>query len=89
MNQTKYFGGFKMSENRKAISEEKLEQVAGGFFSFHRSTGCLDYTHPDGSTTTHKIVNFDKAWELSNKGHAHMVPEDDILAEMISKGYIE
>ena len=77
-----------MSE-RKAINEEILEQVVGGFFSFNGNTNILTYTHGDGTVTKHKILKYSEAWKMSNDLHGKNVPEDQILSQMISKGYIE
>ena len=51
-------------------------------------TGIMTYTHKDGSTTEHQILDARKAWETSNQMHGQLVPEDEILKELVDKGYI-
>ena len=48
----------------------------------------MTYTHKDGSVTEHKILDAKKAWETSNLMHAKLIPEDEILAALISDGYL-
>lgn len=76
-------------ENRKQINEEALDSVVGGLFTWHKLTLIMDYTHEDGTKTYHKILNLQKGWELSNQLHGQLIPEDEILAQLISAGYIE
>ncbi len=70
------------------IDDQELDSVVGGFFDFNTYTGIMTYTHKDGSTTEHKILNARKAWETSNQMHGQLVPEDEILKELVDKGYI-
>lgn len=75
-------------ENRESINEDVLDCVVGGFFHWHKKSLVMDYTHMDGTVTTHQILDYAKGWELSNNLHAQNVPEDEILRQLISKGYI-
>ena len=77
-----------MSEGRKIIDEKSLEKVVGGFFLFSGSAQTITYTHKDGSTTVHQVLNMDKAWETSNNMHAQKIPEDDIMRELQNQGYV-
>jgi len=70
------------------LNEQELEQVVGGFMLFNNQTMILTYTHEDGSVTTHKILNYDKAWELSNTMHAQNYREDSILKKLKKMGYV-
>ena len=77
-----------MENNREIIIDEALESVVGGLFRWHKKSLVLDYTHKDGTVTYHKVLDFAKGWELSNNLHGQNVPEDEILRQLISKGYI-
>ena len=77
-----------MSSERINLSSEELEKVVGGFFHFNTNTMTMKYTHEDGTVTYHKILNAEKAWEMSNQMHAKRIPEDDILKELIDNKYI-
>lgn len=74
--------------DRYAINDEELNGVVGGFFDFNTYTGIMTYTHKDGSVTTHKILDARSAWVTSNNLHAQLIPEDDILAQLINLRYI-
>lgn len=74
--------------NRKALNENELENVVGGAFVFDSSTSTLTYYHDDGSITQHTILDYNNAWNSSNKWHARNYTEDDILNGLISRGYI-
>ena len=77
-----------MSEKKINLSDEVLDEVVGGFFSWNTKTMTMKYSHQDGSVTTHKILDLDKAWERSNILHSQKMPEDEILKDLIAKGYI-
>ncbi len=77
-----------MAEERKIINDEALEQVVGGLFSFNGITNIITYTHEDGSVTYHKILDYKKAWTMSNDLHGKNVPEDTILAQLIANKYV-
>ena len=77
-----------MSAERIDIECKELENVVGGFFQFNTNTNIMTYTHKDGSVTEHKILDAKKAWETSNLMHAKLIPEDEILAALISDGYL-
>jgi len=78
-----------MSTTRNVLQDEQVENIVGGLFAFNGRTNILTYTHADNSVTTHKILDYKKAWEMSNDLHGKNVPEDDILKQMIANGYIE
>ena len=78
-----------MSDHKMNLPDEMLEQVVGGLFTWSRRSMEMKYDHPDGSTTIYKVLDMDKAWERSNMLHAQNMPEDDILKDLISKGYIQ
>ena len=77
-----------MSPERMDLPESDLEQVVGGLFSFNGITGILTYTHKDGSETKHKLLDAKAAWALSNQLHGQLIPEDEILAQLIQAGYV-
>ncbi len=77
-----------MSTERIDIESQDLEKVVGGSFQFDTKTNTMTYTHKDGSVTEHIILNAKKAWEISNLMHAKLIPEDEILATLISNGYL-
>ena len=81
-------GKKKMSTQRIDIEGKELENVVGGSFQFNTKTNTMTYTHEDGSVTEHTILDANKAWETSNLMHAKMIPEDEILATLISYGYL-
>ncbi|MBR2258957.1 MAG: hypothetical protein IJ899_16845 [Blautia sp.] len=74
--------------DRKVIDEENLEHVVGGFFNFNGTNNTMTYYHPDGTVTVHKVLDFKLAWKMSNDLHGQNVPEDNILSQMVSAGYI-
>lgn len=77
-----------MSE-RKNISDEALEYVVGGYMNMNYNTKILTYTHEETKVVTrYKILDFEKAWKTSNALHSQNVHEDNIIAELISNGYI-
>lgn len=71
------------------INEQDLDQIVGGQFLFNCDTMMMTYVHSDGSFTTHKILQYDRAWKASNYYHTNKIPEDEILQKMISQGLIE
>ena len=72
-----------------ALNDDALDQVVGGMLRFNYRTQVMTYTNTDGEVVgTYTINNFDAAWELSNIRHAQNIPEDSIVAELCSKGYI-
>lgn len=77
-----------MSIEKNKIADEALEQVVGGLFAFNGLTNTITYTHEDGSVTYHKILDYKKAWTMSNDLHGQNVPEDTILAKLIASGYV-
>ena len=78
-----------MDKDREMISEENLEKVVGGLFEWFPSYDQLKFTHDDGSVTRHKILDYEKGWALSTSLHEQNVPEEEILARLIAKKYIE
>lgn len=76
-----------MSE-RRILNDQEVENVTGGFMAYNNQTMILTYTHADGTVTTHPILDYDKAWELSNTMHAQNYREDTILKRLKNKGYI-
>ena len=78
-----------MAENRHEINSSDLDKVVGGALVFHSKSLVLDYVKDDGTTTKYKILDLNKAWELSNQLHAKFVPESQIIAQMISNKYIQ
>lgn len=77
-----------MSENRIELKDDVLDEVVGGLFAWSRKSMTMTYSHADGSKTTHKVLDLDKAWERSNILHSQNMSEDAILRDLISKGYI-
>ena len=77
-----------MAERKFIIDDTELDGVVGGFFQFDTNTNTITYTHKDGSVTTHQLLDVKKAWVMSNQMHAELVPEDDIMAAMVSSGYV-
>lgn len=73
---------------RRALNDQEIENVNGGFMSFNNQTMILTYEHENGSVTHHKILDYNAAWELSNTLHAQNYREDTILKKMKQKGYI-
>lgn len=78
-----------MANDRIEVNNSELEHVVGGYFDFNGSTNILTYTHNDGRKTTHKILKYSKAWEMSNQMHGQNISEDKILAAMIDAKYVE
>ena len=78
-----------MSDNKMQLNDDQLDEVVGGLFTWHKKSKVMDYTHSDGTVTKHKILDYSKAWELSNNLHAKHMDEDKILSQLISKGYIQ
>ena len=70
------------------ISDEDMGLVVGGLFTWNRSINIMKYEHKDGSITNYEVLNFDEAWNLSNRLHSKNVPEDEILKQLIENGYI-
>ena len=75
--------------NRRALFDNEVENVIGGAFVFNRKSETLTYYHDDGAVTTYHILDYDNAWNSSNRGHASNQSEDDILQTLISRGYVE
>ena len=75
--------------DRKILNDFEVENVVGGLFKWNKSDMIMTYEHSDGSVTTHKILNYDKAWELSNEMHGKNYREDDILKALKNKGYVK
>ena len=70
------------------INDEDMGMVVGGLFIWHMKNKTMTYTHQNGKTTVHQVIDMNQAWELSNELHGQLVPEDEILNQLISKGYI-
>ena len=78
-----------MSTGRKAINDDALNQVVGGKMHFNYDEMTLKYIHEEtGDVTYYTVDDFEKAWKLSNSMHGNNYHEDDIIAELLSKGYI-
>ncbi|MBR6186983.1 MAG: hypothetical protein IKQ41_12075 [Clostridia bacterium] len=77
-----------MSEKKFELNDDMLDQVVGGLFTWNRNSMTMTYSHADGSKTTHRVLDIDKAWERSNILHGQNMNEDKILQDLISKGYI-
>ncbi len=77
-----------MSEERKNLSDQELKTIVGGLMDFNPRTMIMTYTHDDGSVTMHPILDYDKAWMMSNDLHARSCREDMILEMLQSAGYI-
>lgn len=77
-----------MASEKKILNDQEVEQVVGGLMDFNPSTMILTYTHEDNSVTKHPILNYDKAWEMSNQLHAQNYREDTILKKLKSAGYV-
>ena len=74
---------------RELCTDKELEMVVGGFFHFNSNNKTMEYTHEDGSTTIHRVIDMEKAWEISNYLHGKHIPEDDILKQLVDYNYIE
>lgn len=78
-----------MSTGRKAISDDALNQVVGGFMQFDYTEKSLKYTHEEtGEVTYYDVDDFENAWKVSNSMHGQNIHEDRIIAELLNKGYI-
>lgn len=75
--------------SKVALNDENLDQVVGGLMRFNYRTQVMTYTHEDGTQTTHNILDFDNAWDLSNELHAKNIHEDNILKALKDQHYIE
>lgn len=74
---------------RKKISENSLEQVVGGMFSWRPSENSLKFTHEDGTVTEHVILDFEKGWERSNLLFSQRVREEEILEDLVRSGFVK
>lgn len=70
------------------INDEDMGMVVGGLFKWFRNSNTMEYIHQNGKTTKHQVLDMNQAWELSNELHGQLVPEDEILNQLISNGYI-
>ena len=78
-----------MSSERKAIADEALDKIVGGYMNFNYNTNVLTYTHEEtGEVTTYQIDDFEHAWKLSNSMHGDNYHEDTIIETLLNKGYI-
>ena len=74
---------------KEMLHDDELDQVNGGFMHFNRDSNVLTYTHEEtGQVTTYQVLNFDKAWEESNRLHAECYHEDYIIKYLKYYGYI-
>lgn len=78
-----------MSTGRQMIPEGDLENVVGGYMHFDQPTKKMTYYKKDGSVVTYNVKQFKNAWSASNTMHAQGMSEDDIVASLLSSGYIE
>ena len=78
-----------MSDNKMHLDDDQLDEVVGGLFRWHKKSLVMDYTHSDGTVTKHKILDYAQAWERSNILHSQHMDEDQILQDLIAKGYIQ
>ena len=75
---------------REALSDDLLDRVVGGWMHFNYYTQVLTYTHEEtGVVTNYDIIDFEKAWKLSNELHGQNLHEDKIMAQLMDKGYIK
>ena len=77
-----------MERSNSILSDEELDQVVGGIMNFNAQTNKMTCSYDDGRVTQYKILNYQKAWEMSNKLHIQGMPEDAIISRMIDSGYI-
>lgn len=74
---------------REMLNDESMNQVVGGFMHFNYTTKVLTYTHEEtGDVTSYQILDFEKAWKLSNKMHGENKHEDVIMQTLKDNGYI-
>ena len=77
-----------MPNERIDLNDQEIGSVVGGLFHFDTNKGEMVYTHKDGTESTHTLNDAKSAWVMSNELHGQLVPEDEILAKLIDKGYI-
>ena len=78
-----------MSE-RERLNDDNMEYVVGGYMNMNYNTKILTYTHEETKNVTrYQILDFENAWKLSNELHSQNHHEDSIIAELISRGYIQ
>lgn len=76
--------------SKEMLKDEYMKGVNGGFMHFNYYTQVLTYTHEEtGEVTKYQILDFEKAWKLSNKMHGDNKHEDVILSTMLENGYIQ
>ena len=74
---------------REMMNEDALDQVVGGFMHFNANTKVLTYTHEEtGAVTTYQILQYNRAWGMSNALHTQGLHEDDIIGKMLADGCI-
>lgn len=77
-----------MSMEKQPMNDEQMEQVSGGLRKFNRKKQILTYTRADGGVEEHKILDYDKAWEMSCSLDGRM-SEDQIIQKLINMRYIQ
>ena len=77
-----------MERSNSILNDEELDQVVGGIMNFNAQTNKMTCCDGDGRVTQYNILNYEKAWEMSNKLHIQGMPEDAIINRMIDNGYI-
>ena len=78
-----------MANEREKLDNIEIGEVVGGFFHFDTNQNEMTYTHKDGTETKHEIVDAKQAWVMSNNLHGQLVPEDEILKQLVDNGYIK
>ncbi len=71
-----------------AVDDGQLEQVTGGLLQFHKISKALTYIHEDGSVSEHRILDYEKAWNLCCSLEAQNWTGDRIFQDLLSKGYV-
>ena len=74
--------------SRMLIDEKMLDQVNGGLLTFYKSAAVVEYLRADNTTVKYQILDFDNAWKRCKTLEIDFTPEDDIIADLLSKGYI-
>ena len=59
------------------------------YMKFNKTKLYVLYTHPDGNSSKHKILDYDKAWKMCCDLAAKQMDPDTIMQKMIDAKYVE
>ena len=70
------------------IDDDLLKNINGGIFKIFSNEKTLVHTADKGLNSHYEIIDYDMAMETIKNMQLQNIPEDEIIAALIAKGYL-